>query len=231
MTARELLEGCRGLVFDLDGTLADTGEDLWRALNAALQDVGRPGVPLDVVLESLHGGLPATAAAALRGARVSDRLARDVLEAYRLHYGRRDHAATRLYPGAAAFLASRAAAGTRLAVCTNKAKADAMALLERLGIARCFDVVVGYDSTRRPKPDPEGLQGILRRWGLGRAQAAFIGDSVVDAQCAAAAQVPFVLHAAGYGARDVEARAVQARFQAYAELASPPLHPGVPVQR
>jgi phosphoglycolate phosphatase len=212
------LDGVDALVFDLDGTLADTVEDLSAALAQALRACGLDPVPAALVRDTLHGGLSATAAAALDELDAPPERLPQLLAAYEQAYRERAHRASTAYAGVGPLLDDLARRGARMAICTNKDRAEARQLLLRLGLAHRFEVVVGGDTTGRRKPDPLPLLHALDLLDAEPPQALFFGDSEVDAACARAAGVRFVLHAAGYGVGQVPASLAWRRFGTYGEL-------------
>lgn len=193
-------------VFDLDGTLVDTAPDLANSLNACLIGAGLPPTTLTEVRP--HAG---------HGARVMlqhayDRLGHPLVEAemerqfaifladYEAHIA--DLSAP--LPGVVAAMDRLAAAGYRLAVCTNKTERLAVKLLGMLGLADRFAAICGADTFAGRKPDPRHLLGTIERAGGG---AAFlVGDTATDTDAALAAGVPCVLVDFGY-APDARARA------------------------
>jgi phosphoglycolate phosphatase len=190
----------RVAVFDLDGTLADTAADLIAAANGALGEAGF-GAPLahgrdDAV--AFRGGRAmlregfARLAAAWDEADV-DRLYPRLLARYRDGIDGQ----TRLYDGAEAALAALAAAGWRLAVCTNKPEALATLLVDRLGLGGRFAALLGADSMGVRKPDPRHLLETIARAGGHPARAVLVGDTDNDLAAARAAGVPCVL--VGFG--------------------------------
>lgn len=218
MNASALIASRPALVFDLDGTLANTATDLWLALNCALAECGLPEVGIELVLGSLHGGLEETARTA--GGRLAGDVAvwRQLCRSYARHYQQREHASSVLYDGVLALLDAGRQRGAVLAVCTNKSRDEALALLDRLGIKGHFDCVVGGDNAAFRKPHPGPLLQALAEMSMRPDQALLIGDSHVDAQCAAAAGVTFVLHTGGYGGARAGACLAHARFHDYREL-------------
>jgi HAD superfamily hydrolase (TIGR01509 family) len=78
----------------------------------------------------------------------------------------------------------------KLAVATNRST-TINSVLNHFGLATYFDLVVSSFDVQRPKPDPECLETILERFLIGREEALYVGDSEVDAETAAAADVPF----------------------------------------
>jgi len=100
----------------------------------------------------------------------------------------REH--TRLMPGARAAVEALKRSGRLLAVCSNKKVAFTRALLDSLGLAPFFDVVLGPDDVPRPKPAPDMLLTALRRLGVSADEALYVGDMDVDVQTARAAGLP-----------------------------------------
>lgn len=201
-------------LLDLDGTLVDSREDLWRAINHALARVGLPPRSLEEVTSFVGEGAAKLVARALAP---REDLLEPALAAWWEHYRIHLLDSTRLYPGVAEALAG---AGRRLAVLTNKPGAMARQILDGLGLAGRFAAVLGGDEAPR-KPDPAGARALLARLG-GRAEdAVFVGDSRVDAATAAAAGIPFVGVAWGFGG-EAELRAAGAAtlVRSGAELAA-----------
>ncbi|MDF3853286.1 HAD-IA family hydrolase [Paracoccus sp. P2] len=190
------------VVFDLDGTLADTSGDLIAAANACFAARGL-GALLDPVADALiafHGGRAMLRAGYGRmpGNHLLPPGAED--EDYpRLldHYGQAIAVHTRLYPGAEAALERLAAAGHRLAVCTNKPSALAETLLRELGIRDRFAAMIGADTLPVRKPDPRPYAAAVEAAGGTVARSFLVGDTETDRKTAAAAGVRVAL--VGFG--------------------------------
>lgn len=195
------------IVFDLDGTLADTSGDLLAAANACFINMGQGAVLT-----------PADAGTALRGGRAMLRLGMErigrtgdegeidrqypvLLKAYEdaiaVH--------TRLYPGAMEAVETLKTAGHAVAICTNKPEGLAHQLLGELGIRDAFGALVGADTLPTRKPDPAPFHEAVRRVGGQSAQACLIGDSDTDRNTAKAAGVPSVLVTFGPSGEDMAA--------------------------
>ncbi|WP_411974911.1 HAD-IIIA family hydrolase [Sulfitobacter faviae] len=209
------------VVFDLDGTLADTSGDLIAAANACFRDMGEG----DVLVHAEDAGT------ALRGGRamlslgmerlgragdaeIIDRYYPMLLDAYR----REIDTHTILYPGAMEAVAALKAAGYRVAICTNKPEALAELLLTRLGVREAFGAMLGADTLSVRKPDPEHLFETARRAGGDPAQCVLIGDTETDRKTARAAGVPCVLVTFGPGGADVAALEPEALLDNFADL-------------
>lgn len=190
------------VVFDLDGTLADTAADLVAAANACFQARG-----LGALLDP-HGD----ASIAFRGGRAMlnagyARLPADVLLPPGAleqdftdllgHYGRAIAVHTRLYDGVEAALDQLASDGHRLAICTNKPEALAEQLLRALGIRDRFAAMIGADTLAQRKPDPAPYRAAVERAGGEVTRSFLIGDTETDVRTAQAAGVPVAL--VGFG--------------------------------
>ncbi len=209
------------VVFDLDGTLADTSGDLIAAANACFRDMGEGDV-LSVATDAgtaLRGGRAMLTLGLDRVGRVSDdavinRYYPMLLEAYK----RDIDTHTILYPGAMDAVAALKTAGYRVAICTNKPEALAELLLTRLGVRDDFGVMLGADTLSVRKPDPEHLFETARRAGGDPAQCVLVGDSDTDRNTARAAGVPCVLVTFGPAGDDMAALEPEALLSDFADL-------------
>lgn len=191
------------VVFDFDGTLADTWRDIATALNRTLAEAGLPAAAGPQVQAWIgHGVVPL-----LRRAAGSEDAARiDPLYArFRVHYAACCLDTTTLYPGMAEAL--DALAGYRLAVLSNKPGRFLDQIIAGLGLAPRFATVVGGDALPVAKPDPATLAHVVAACG-GAAPVWMVGDSAVDVEtgrrygartigCAWGLRPAAELHAAG----------------------------------
>ncbi|MEM1235612.1 MAG: HAD family hydrolase [Pseudomonadota bacterium] len=183
----------RSVIFDLDGTLADTSGDLLAAANACFVGLGL-GELLTV----------ADAGTALRGGRAMLRLGfsrvegfgeEAVMEQYPAlleHYKSAIDTHTAMYPRAMEAVAALTARGDAVAICTNKPEGLAEQLTRSLGVRTAFGALVGADTMPVPKPDPIPYFEAVRRLGGDPARSLLIGDSMTDERTARAAGVPSV---------------------------------------
>lgn len=186
------------VVFDLDGTLADTSGDLLAAANACFRARGLGDLlhPQDDALIAFHGGRAMLRAG--YGRMPGDHLlppgAEDEDFARLLdHYGAAIAVHTRLYPGVEDALDRLAADGHILTVCTNKPEALAEALLRELGIRDRFGAMIGADTLPVRKPDPRPYQAAVEQAGGTVTRSFLVGDTETDRKTAAAAGVPVAL--------------------------------------
>ncbi|SFK49901.1 HAD-IA family hydrolase [Shimia haliotis] len=210
----------RTVVFDLDGTLADTSGDLIAAANYCFCDMGFGDV-LDVQADAgvaLRGGRRMLTEGLTRMGRFDeatvDRFYPVLLEAYRANIA--EH--TFFFPGALEAVDALRAQGYGVGICTNKPEALAEQLMQALGAREAFGALVGADTLPVRKPDPEPLRETARRLGGDPAQTILIGDSDTDRNTAKAAGVPSVLVTFGPSGEDMAALEPEALLEDYAVL-------------
>jgi phosphoglycolate phosphatase len=204
--------GFRHVVFDLDGTLLDTGADLVAATNHVLATFDVAPVAA-ATLRSYVGDGARTLVARALGPERSHLLDAGV-ERFLAHYRRHLLDETRPYPGMEALVAGLHGRGVRVSVVTNKAEALSRAILGGLGWLRWVESLVGGDSLPTRKPHPAGLERVLALAGTAHASALMVGDSVIDRDTAAAAGVPFCGVAWGFASEELRAAAPAVRLAA-----------------
>jgi len=209
------------VVFDLDGTLADTSGDLIAAANACFRALGERDMldPSRDAATALRGGRAMLTLGLDRLGRAGDVAAIDrgyplLLEAYAADIDRH----TFLYPRAMEAVEALKSAGYRVAICTNKPERLADLLLTRLGIREAFGAMLGADSLAVRKPDPEHLFETVRRAGGHPEKCVLIGDTATDRNTAKAAGVPSVLVTFGPAGGDMAALRPEALLHDYADL-------------
>ncbi len=188
------------IVYDLDGTLADTAGDLMGALNFVLERDGLAPLPVENARSMLGAG---GRALIQRGFAASKReLSPDRLEVlfgdFLAHYNAHIAVLTQLYPGVVKALDAFAAAGWRQAICTNKMEASAKMLMGRLGVSDRFAFICGQDTFGVGKPDPKPLIGTVAAAGGVLERAIVVGDSATDIKTARAAGLPVIAVDFGY---------------------------------
>lgn len=207
----------RTIVFDLDGTLADTAPDIAAALNHALAQLGRRILPLDMVRTMVgHGGkvLVERGLTATGGAEALE-LATGyaaMIAYYETHVC--DH--SQPYPGVVAALDALRDRGVALAVCTNKPEHLARGVIDRLGWRDRFAAIVGGDTLAATKPDPAMLHLAVEQAGGG--PAAMVGDSITDVQTARAAGLPCIAVSFGYPDRPADQLGADAVIDRFDDL-------------
>lgn len=210
----------RTVIFDLDGTLADTSADLIAAANHCFRAMGE-GDLLDPVADALtafHGGRAMLRLGLSRLGR-TDEGAVDaqypvLLAAYEAAIDRE----TRLYPGAVAAVEALRATGHRVGICTNKPEGLAELLVGRLGIRDLFHALVGADTLPVRKPDPAPYRLAVARAGGVPGQSFLVGDTDTDRQTGRAAGVPVALVTFGPEGEGVARYAPEALMGHFDEL-------------
>jgi phosphoglycolate phosphatase len=190
----------RTIVFDLDGTLVDTAPDLISALNAVLAREGLPPVPLHSARNMIGAGARKLIERGLEaeGRNVSlSELAR-MTDDFINHYAEHIADDSRPFDGLEAALDELAAAGCRLAVCTNKLEWLSRRLLDRLNLSVRFAAICGADTFGVSKPDPAILRQTVARAGGALADAIMVGDAGPDVGVARRAGVPVIGVSFGY---------------------------------
>jgi phosphoglycolate phosphatase len=194
------------LVFDLDGTLIDTAPDLIDTLNLILRQEGVPIVPFAAARNMIGGGAKGMIERALttEGRSCSTSEIEYLYKAFIAHYAAHIADRSRPFPNLETTLEGLAAAGYRLAVCTNKLEWLSIRLLQTLKLAQHFAAICGQDTFGMQKPDPEIFQRTVRRAGGEPTLAIMIGDSKTDIATARAAGAPVI--AVDFGYSDVPIR-------------------------
>ncbi|WP_294393285.1 phosphoglycolate phosphatase [uncultured Sphingomonas sp.] len=191
------------VVFDLDGTLADTAPDLTAALNHALGVLGRRPIPAAEVRHMVgHGARALLRKGLAETGTVDDALVEQGFPVFLDYYQAHIADGTRPFDGVEQALAALEQRGVRLAICTNKLGGLAGQLVDALGWTGRFDVIVGGDTLPQRKPDPAPVHAAIERAGGGR--AAFVGDSISDTDAARAAGIPCVALTFGFSDRPPE---------------------------
>ena len=205
------------IVFDLDGTLADTALDLTASLNHALGALGRSSIPAEDVRRMVGHGARALLRKGLAATgEVDDAL---IEQAFPLLVGYyEDHIADHTLPfeGVEAALAALDTQGVKLAICTNKLEGLTLALVDALGWQDRFAAIVGGDTLPQRKPDPAPVREAIRR--AGGARAVFVGDSISDTDAARAASIPCVALTFGFSDRPADQLGATALIDHYDQL-------------
>src|SRR6202040_2514625 len=171
----------RVLIFDLDGTLIDSGADLALSVNATLKETGRAPLRNDQIFGYVGQGAARLIQQALGPGAPREECEQGLaffLSYYRAHM--LDNTVT--YPGVREGLA--ALDGMPMAVLTNKPVRFSRQILEGLGLASYFRYIYGGNSFESKKPNPAGMGVLLRDFGAAPKQAMLVGDSEVDVQTA-----------------------------------------------
>jgi phosphoglycolate phosphatase len=188
------------LIFDLDGTLIDSAPDVRASINRVLTGMERRELTLKETKDMVGWGgrVLAEKALAKTGAAGTEADIDRTLEGFLATYAQHpaDHSA--VYPGVVAALDGFQAAGVRMGLCTNKPTATTPPVLEALGLAHYFDVVLCGDAVPHKKPDGRHVLLAVEQLGATLGTAAMVGDSESDITAANNAGVRSVAVTFGY---------------------------------
>ena len=171
------------LVFDFDGTLADTTEGILKTTEATLERMGLPAADPALVQQAI--GLPLQGS--LRAAGVpEERIAEGVDTYHELFYELAPRHIS-IYPGVKEGLEMLAAQGVRMGIATSRSEHSLVTLLSEHGILHHFEVLGTVQCVERPKPAPDLVQWVLERFGAAPEEAMVIGDTTYDIEMGTAA--------------------------------------------
>lgn len=190
----------RGVLFDLDGTLVDSLEDLTAAVNHLLAEFGKPALAAVDVRRLIGKGARNLVQKALPTAS-NEELERG-LELFLEFNARHIADRSRLYPGARETLEQLSAAGLKLAVVSNKNESLSRLILQTLDAERYFSVICGADSCSEMKPSPLPLLQVMEQLGTTTDTTVMVGDSINDIQAGRRAGIATIGCSWGFGYPD-----------------------------
>lgn len=175
------------LIFDLDGTLIDSKQDLVDSVNAVLRSRQREPLPDETIASYVGNGAPALIQKALPDASEAEHA--EALQFFLNYYREHMLDSTTLYPGVREALDRLHASKVPLAILTNKPVKFSVHLISGLGLAGHFFRIYGGNSFEEKKPHPVGIQQLMSEAQAEIAQTVMVGDSAVDVLTARAASV------------------------------------------
>jgi len=169
------------VIFDLDGTLIDSRLDLIQSVNAMLQHFKHPELPGEIVASYVGDGAPMLVRRAF-GDPDDEHFFKEALEFFLSYYREHKLDHTRIYDGIPEALKQIQSNGTarKMAVLSNKPVHPSRAIVDALGLADFFVQVYGGNSFETKKPDPLGVNTLLKETGTASEQAMIVGDSSID---------------------------------------------------
>lgn len=197
----------RAVIFDLDGTLVDSAPDLHAAAVAMLAEYDLAQVTMSQIHSFVGNGIAKLVERCLdaSGAPAKGKALTEAVTRFERHYAAAPVALTRAHDGVEAMLGALSARGLLLGVCTNKPEVLTREVLAGVALDRHLRIVVGGDTLKAMKPDPEPLHHTISLLGVGIDEALYVGDSETDAETAAAAGMAFALYSGGYRKRPLDA--------------------------
>jgi phosphoglycolate phosphatase len=189
------------ILFDLDGTLLYTLEDLTDAINHTLAEYGLPTHSIENVRRFVGNGLKLLAIRALPEGEDYDKFD-EFFRDFVAYYNSHNRIKTKSYPGIIKTTKKLAELGVKMAIVTNKGQTATNSLLEDY-FKPAITVAIGDDGNHKRKPDPEPIDMALSQLGIeDRTRVLYVGDSDVDALTAENSNLDYVL--CTYGFRDYE---------------------------
>jgi phosphoglycolate phosphatase len=211
------LSSVRALIFDLDGTLIDSKQDLIHSVNAMLRELGRGELAEETISGYIGHGAPQLVARAL-GDGCTEEERQHALQFFLGYYELHKMDMTCAYPGVAETLEKLAK--MPMAVLTNKPVRISVRILDAMGLAKYFRAIYGGNSFETKKPDPLGAKTILRELGAEPQQALLVGDSEVDVQTARNAGTLAAAVNYGFGVHDRGAHPADIYLERFDDLAT-----------
>lgn len=189
-------------IFDLDGTLLDTLNDLYQSVNYAMNECGFPLHTLEDVRRFVGNGVRMLMIRAIPDGDKNPRF-EEAFDIFRKHYLLHSLDTTRPYPGIEEMLSQLKKRGKHLAVVSNKLDVATKELISHF-FGNLIDVAIGENEAAgvRKKPAPDTVDEALRQLGVGKEGAVYVGDSDVDLQTAVNSKLPCISVLWGFRDRD-----------------------------
>ena len=192
------------IVFDFDLTLADSRPGFVAAHHFATQAMGLPEPTREAIARSI--GTPLEKVVPVWWPDLEEAAAAEYVRIYRQQADDVMASLTTMLPGAVAAVQRLGEIGIPLAIVSQKLRHLIESVLEREGIADCFDILLGGQDVPDFKPDPGGILLVLERLDVTTADGLYVGDTTIDAEAAARGEVPFVAVLTGVTRREEFAR-------------------------
>ena len=183
------------IVYDFDGTLVDTLFDIADAVNLSLGELGLQTLSRDTIRKYVGKGVERLMAQSINGTGYADLPC--AVELFRKYYSKNLMNHTRFYPSGREILDHFH--DKKQAICSNKPEDFVRRILQSLDSMDCFDAILGGDSLKSKKPDPEGLLHLLDLFQCSPEQTVLIGDSPVDIEAGKRAGVVTCVVSFGFG--------------------------------
>lgn len=189
------------MIFDLDGTILATLDDLRNSVNYALRTLGYPTRSHEEVRAFVGNGMLNLITRSAPNGATDDEI-QNILKVFKAHYAEHKSDCTKPYTGIEKVLENLKKDGAILTVLSNKDD-DAVGVLCEQYFPNIFDYTAGNRHDRKKKPNPESVHAIINRYGLSLSDTVYIGDSEVDVLTAQNAKVDCVAVSWGFRDRDV----------------------------
>ncbi|MBC8414779.1 MAG: HAD family hydrolase [Nitrospira sp.] len=206
------------IIFDLDGTLADTSIDITNAINYALEPFAVTPYSVQQTMAMVGSGISKLLESLLPPESSNPQAIKIVTDRFLKYYDHHLVDNTVAYPGVTATLAKLS--DYKMAVVSNKREVYSKRVIAHLGLQGYFDLVYGSDSVTKKKPSPVPIQMLLKKYEIRPEQAVMVGDSEFDVEAGLAAGVNVIAVTYGFRPREMlmNATYVLDRFDAISEI-------------
>lgn len=166
------------IVFDFDGVIINSGADLANAVQYTQRQLGRPVLPKEEIISYVGRGVENLIRRSFKGS--SEEIIQKAIPIYKEYYYNNCVVDTVLYPNVKEIL--EYFKDKKIALVTNKPENMSRKILECLNVNQYFDMIIGPESVKNMKPDPEGLLKVLDTFGESPKKAIMVGDSHTDVE-------------------------------------------------
>ncbi len=188
-------------LFDLDGTLIDSSKDIAVAVNYALEKLGRKSLPEKEIIKHVGYGGKKLMEGVLKTE--DENLIKEGVRLFREYYFKNPAQHTVLYPYVEELLLKLKKEGKKTGIVTNKYEDISREIIQKLGVQKLIDVIIGGDTTNKKKPEPDPVLFALEKLGSFPDTSVMIGDSEADIQAGKNAGLKTVLVTYGFGKTDL----------------------------
>ena len=189
------------VVFDLDGTLIDSGPDLLDSLNFVLKKNNLKEISGDVIGNLVGGGAEAMIRRgyAFLGEKLDNKMIPKLIKTFLQYYQKNCTKKTKLYPNVMKILILLKSKNIKVCICTNKKQYLAEKIIQNMGLNKYFDLIVGSQNSMKLKPHPDMLNKCVDSLNVQYNETIFIGDSLNDIVPANELGIVSVFVTYGYG--------------------------------
>ena len=193
------------IIFDLDGTLVDSANDIMNANNKTLKNFGYKPINFKDIKRIIGQGIRVNIIKSLKmqNVRVSKKKENDMYDYFFSFYKKNIYVKSKIYFGLYSLLKRLKKKNYKLAVCSNKLEKLTKIVLKKAKLSKYFDLVVGGDTFVHKKPHPSVLNNIIKKFKIDKKKALFIGDSEHDYQSAINSNINFCLKKNGFTKKPV----------------------------
>ena len=188
------------IIFDLDGTLIDTLDDLKNSVNYAIEKYGYPLRTKEEIRKAIGNGVAVLVARSIPDGDQNPNYP-EILKIFKEHYSIHSRELTGPYEGITEVLKGVRSAGFMTAVATNKVHPIAVEIINDF-FPNCFDYILGDVAGRPNKPAPDMIEKILEDLHLTKEESIYVGDTNVDEQTALNSKVDYVLVSYGFRTKE-----------------------------